>query len=173
MTGFENKKNLGFENANFWRPFFSKSCLFLRTGIDNLPSNFIGSTIQCISIDWYPETNLCMFYAAVRPPRSPQKVTDWSGTKKWKTSKKIRLSRYQSIDKIHFWVYVKFEVGLSIPFTRKMRFKEVRVFPRSVHPVYKKNEIQRSESFPKVCPFFKLINEKSSLRWKKDGSSPV
>jgi hypothetical protein len=34
-----------FENVNFWRPFFLKSSIFLRTEIDNLPSNFTGNTM--------------------------------------------------------------------------------------------------------------------------------
>jgi hypothetical protein len=53
-------------------------------------------------------------------PRSSQKATDWSGVKSDKPSKEIKLSWYQSIYKNHFWVHVKFEVGLSIPFTRKL-----------------------------------------------------
>jgi hypothetical protein len=63
---------------------------------------------------------------------APQKATNWNGIKNGKSSKKIKVSRYQSIDKKHFWVYGKFEVGLSIPFTRKMSSKKVRLFPMSV-----------------------------------------
>jgi hypothetical protein len=64
--------------------------------------------------------------------RSPQKATDWSGIKIGNLSKKIRLAGYQSIDKKHFFVCVKFEVGSFIPFTRKMSSKKVRLFPRPV-----------------------------------------
>jgi hypothetical protein len=54
----------------------------------------------------------------------PQKVTQWSGVKNGKSSKKTKLSSYQSIDKNHFKVHVKFEVVSSIPFTRKINFKK-------------------------------------------------
>jgi hypothetical protein len=74
-----------------------------------------------------------------------QKATNWSGNKNGKSFKEIWLSWYQSTDKMHFWVCVKFEDGSSNPFTRKMGSK-------------------KSETFSKVCPFFKLINEKLSLR---------
>jgi hypothetical protein len=73
-----------------------------------------------------------MLYATVDALRTPQKAINCSGVKNGKSSKEIRLSRYQSIDIKHFWVYVKFEVGLSILFTRKMSSKKVRLFPRSV-----------------------------------------
>jgi hypothetical protein len=65
-----------------------------------------------------------MLYAAVNAPRSLQKATNWSGIKNGKSSKDISLPWYQSIDKKHLRVYVKFEVGLSIPFTRKMSSKK-------------------------------------------------
>jgi hypothetical protein len=68
----------------------------------------------------------------VNATRSPPKATNWSGIKNGKSSKEIKLSWYQSIDKEHFWDYVKFEVGLSIPFTRKMGSKKLKLFPRSV-----------------------------------------
>jgi hypothetical protein len=55
-----------------------------------------------------------MLYAAVNESRSPQKAANWSGIKNNKSSKEIWLSWYQSIDKKHFQVHVKFEVGLSI-----------------------------------------------------------
>jgi hypothetical protein len=83
-----------------------------------------------------------MLYAAGNAPRSPQKAANC--IKNGKSFKEIRLSRYQSIDKKHFCVHVKFEAGLSILFTRKMSSK-------------------KSKTFSKVCPFFKLINEKLSL----------
>jgi hypothetical protein len=82
--------------------------------------------------------------------RSLPKATDWSGTLNSKPSKEINLSWYQSVDKKYLRIYIKFEVGLSIPFTSKMSSK-------------------KSETFSKVCPFFKLINEKLSLR--RDGQA--
>jgi hypothetical protein len=55
-----------FENWSVLNPqFFVKSCSFLRTEIANLPSNFTGNTMQCISIDWYPETCIYMLYESV------------------------------------------------------------------------------------------------------------
>jgi hypothetical protein len=80
--------------------------------------------MQCISIDWHLETSTFMLYAA----SSPRKATNWSGIKNDKSSKETRLPWYQSVDEKHIWVYVKFEVGLSIPFARKMGFKKVRLF---------------------------------------------
>jgi hypothetical protein len=73
-----------------------------------------------------------MLYAAVNGPRSSQQATNWSGIKNGKWFKEIGLSRYQSIDKKHVCADVKFEDGLSIPFTRKMSSKKVRFFPTSV-----------------------------------------
>jgi hypothetical protein len=59
-----------------------------------------------------------------------KKATDWSGIKNGKPSKEIWLSWYQSLAKTHFWIYGKFENMLSIPLTRNMTFKKVRLFPR-------------------------------------------
>jgi hypothetical protein len=69
-----------------------------------------------------------MLYKAVNAPRSTPKATHWSGIKNGKSSKKFRLSRYQSLDKKHFRVHVKFEVGLSILFTRKRVPKKCELF---------------------------------------------
>jgi hypothetical protein len=66
--------------------------------------------------------------------KPPKKATNLSGIKNSKSFKEIRLSWYQSIDKTHFWLYVTFEAGSSIPFTRKMSSKKVRLFPRSELP---------------------------------------
>jgi hypothetical protein len=96
--------------------------------MDNPPSKFTVNAMQCISIDWYPEPNVFMLYTAVNAPRSHQKASNWSGIKNGKSPKEIRLSRYQPIDKKHFWVCVKFEVGLSILFTKKNESKKVRLF---------------------------------------------
>jgi hypothetical protein len=60
-----------------------------------------------------------MSYASVIVIKSHKKATDWSGIKKDSLLKETRLSWYQSIDKKHFWIYVKFGGGLSIPFTRR------------------------------------------------------
>jgi hypothetical protein len=59
MAGFERFENLSFWKLIGFEPqfFFVKSCSFLRTEINNNPSNFTGNTIQCISIDWYQETH--------------------------------------------------------------------------------------------------------------------
>jgi hypothetical protein len=81
--------------------FFLKSCLFLKTEMDNPWSNFTGNTMQCISIDWYPESSAFMLYAAVNASRSPQKATNWSGIKNGKSSKETRLSKCHPIDKKH------------------------------------------------------------------------
>jgi hypothetical protein len=64
--------------------------------------NFKVNTMQCISLDWYPETSILMLYAAVNAPKCPPKAANWSGIKNDKSSKKIRLSWYQSINKKHF-----------------------------------------------------------------------
>jgi hypothetical protein len=64
----------------------------------------------------------------VNTPRSPRKATNWDGIENSKSSRELWLSWYQSIDKTNFPVYVKFEVGLAVPFPRKMSFKKVRFF---------------------------------------------
>jgi hypothetical protein len=138
-------------------PFFEwlsnvlESCLILRTEMDNLPSNLTGSTMRCISIGWYPETRTFRLCAAANDTRSPQKATNWSGTKSSKPSKESKLSWYQSKDKKHFLVYVKFEVGLPILFTVKTRSKKVRFFSVSV-PFFKWRgwKIKESELFENV-----------------------
>jgi hypothetical protein len=76
-----------------------------------------------------------MLYAAMNAPRSPQKATNWSDIKNDKWSKEIRLSRYQSLDKKHVYVYVKFKSWVVHFVYKKMSFKKVRLF--------------------QVCPFFK------------------
>jgi hypothetical protein len=73
-----------------------------------------------------------MFYPVLNAPRSPPKAINWSGIKNVKSSNEVRRSWYPSIDKMYFWVYVKFVAGLSIPFTRKKSSKKVKLFPRSV-----------------------------------------
>jgi hypothetical protein len=132
---WQTKKLELFENVIFWcnlLTLFLRSCQFLRTEIDSSPSNFTGNMMQCISIDWYPETSTLMLDAAVNATRSPKKRPIGLVSNTASHPKKIRLSWYQSIDKKHFWVYAKFENGLSIPFTRKVSSKKVRLFPRSV-----------------------------------------
>jgi hypothetical protein len=62
---FENL-NYVFENVNFWH-------LYLRTEMDNPSSNFTGSTMQCGSIDRYPEISTLMLYATVNATSSPKK----------------------------------------------------------------------------------------------------
>jgi hypothetical protein len=95
--------------------------------MDNPPSIVTDTPIQFISIDCYLETGTFILYAVVNAKRSVKKATDWSGIKNGRSSKKFRLSLYQSIDKKQLCVYVKFECGLSIPFTRKMRSKKVGI----------------------------------------------
>jgi hypothetical protein len=69
-----------------------------------------------------------MLDTAVNATRSPKKATNWRRIKNGESSKEIKLAEYQSIDKKHLCVYVKFEGGLSIPFTKKMRSKKVKLF---------------------------------------------
>jgi hypothetical protein len=64
----------------------------------------------------------------VRERRKKLKKAMISGTKKDNSSTEIRRSWYQSIDKKHIWVNVKFGGRLSIPFRRKKRFKKVGLF---------------------------------------------
>jgi hypothetical protein len=134
LAGLENKKIGTF--LQLWTffdlYFFWKSCLFLKTEMDNPPSNFRENTMQCISIDWYPETSTFTLYTAVNTTGSLQKATNWSGIKNGRSSKEIRLSWYHCKDKKHFQVHVKFEGGVSIPATRKMTSKKVRLFLRAV-----------------------------------------
>jgi hypothetical protein len=61
---------------------FFKSCLFLKTEMDNLPSNFTGGTMQYISIDWYPETSTFMLYATMNAEK-PLKSDQLEWYQKW------------------------------------------------------------------------------------------
>jgi hypothetical protein len=103
---------------------FLKNCLFLSADMDSPPSIFTSNTKKFISIDWYSETSTFMLYAIVNATRNPQKAANWIGIKNGKWSKENKYSWYRSIDKRYFWVFVKFEDGLSIPFTRKMSSKK-------------------------------------------------
>jgi hypothetical protein len=51
---------------------------------------------------------------SVNATRSLKKAPCWSGIKSGHSSKETRLSWYQSIDKKHIWVYVKFEVNTGM-----------------------------------------------------------
>jgi hypothetical protein len=73
-----------------------------------------------------------MLYAAVNAPRSLQKAINWSGITNGKSFKETKLAGYQSIDKKHISVYIKFEVVLSTLFTKKTSSKKVRLFRRFV-----------------------------------------
>jgi hypothetical protein len=55
--------------------FFLKSWLFVRSEMDNPPSKFTGITMQCMCIDWYPETKIFMLYAIGNTTRNPK--SDW------------------------------------------------------------------------------------------------
>jgi hypothetical protein len=71
-----------------------------------------------------------MSYASVKAKKSLQKATDWSGINKENSLKETQFSWYQSIDKKHLWVHVKFDGGLSIPLARKSRFKKSETFSK-------------------------------------------
>jgi hypothetical protein len=66
-----------------------------------------------------------------KPPKSDQ--LEWY--QKHKPAKEIKLSRYQSIDTKYLWFYVKFEVSLSISFTRKMGSQKSETFPKACRKV--------------------------------------
>jgi hypothetical protein len=68
----------------------------------------------------------------VNVERSPQKATDWSGIKRESSLKETQHCWYQSIDKKHLWVYVKFDGRLSIPLARKLRFKKSETFSKGM-----------------------------------------
>jgi hypothetical protein len=57
----------------------------------------------------------------VNATKGLKKATVWIVIKIGNSLKEIRHSWYQSIDKKHLWVHVKFECGLLIPFTKKKR----------------------------------------------------
>jgi hypothetical protein len=155
-------KNLTYTKMYFW-PFFLENCLFIRSEMDNPPLNFSGNTMQCISIDWYPDSNTFIPYAAVNAPRSRQKAIIWSGIKNSAPSEEIGLSRYQSIDKKHFWVCVKFEVGLSILFTKTWASKKVRLFQGLSFLHMAGFEIQKIRA-----PFFFFLKSCLFLRTEMD-----
>jgi hypothetical protein len=108
--------------ANFWPSFFfCKKLLISWNRHRHPPPNFTGTTMRCLSIDWYRETSTFTLYAVVNAKRSPRKRLIGVVSKKTIFFMETRLSRYQSKDKKHFWVSVKFEGGLSIPFIKKKR----------------------------------------------------
>jgi hypothetical protein len=85
---WRSKKVELFPNGGFWKIsnvglfeklfgfelqfFLWMSCSFLKTEIDNPPSNFTGNTMQCISIDWYQETCIFMYESAHKRSLSTQ-----------------------------------------------------------------------------------------------------
>jgi hypothetical protein len=81
-----------FGNVNFWPPLLLlKKLLNFSESKWTTHRQITGSTMQCIFIDWYPETGIFMLYAAVNVPRSPQKATNWSDIKNGKSFKEIRI----------------------------------------------------------------------------------
>jgi hypothetical protein len=102
------------------RPAHNKKLLLSQSEIDDPPSNFTGTTIQCISIDWYPEINTFESFTAVNSTISLKKATDWSGTYlKVNSSKETMPSLNHAINTKHVQVLVKFERSISIQFRRK------------------------------------------------------
>jgi hypothetical protein len=80
-----------------------------------------------------------MLYESVNAKISIKKATDWKWYQKDNLIKETYLSWYQSIDKKHLCVYVKFDGGLSIPFARKLRYKKSWAFSKGmVHPFFVK-----------------------------------
>jgi hypothetical protein len=49
--------------------FLVKSCLFLKTDMDNSPSNFACSTVQCLAIEWY--LCICMSNGSANTTKKP------------------------------------------------------------------------------------------------------
>jgi hypothetical protein len=73
-----------------------------------------------------------MLYESVNTTRRPQKATNESGTKKANLLKKTQPFWYQSIDKRHLSINVKFDGGLSIQFARELRPKKSGTFSKGV-----------------------------------------
>jgi hypothetical protein len=96
-----------------------------------------------LSTDTQKQALLCCMRPLTLREGSP-KATNWSGIKNGKSSKEVKLSRYQSIDEKHFWVCVKFEVGLFILFTKKMSSKKVRLFSLSFFFKWRGSKIKKT-----------------------------
>lgn len=60
-----------------------------------------------------------MCFALANTTESLKQAADWSDLKEGSWSKKTQESWHHSIDKEYNYVYVKFEVGSLIPYTRK------------------------------------------------------
>jgi hypothetical protein len=123
-----------FDNVNFWPPFFKE--LLISQDRDGQPTIKFHRQHKAVHIYWPIPRNkhFCVVCCRERNEKPPK--SDWlEWYQKGKSSKQSRLSRYQSIDKKHFWVSGKFEGALSIPFPRNMSAKKVGLFPN-------------------VCPFF-------------------
>jgi hypothetical protein len=122
-----------FENWSVLNPqFFVKSCLFLKTEMDKSPSNFTGNTMQCISIDWYPEIIICMLYGAVNATRSVQKSDQLEWNKKWQVIQGdqtflVSVDRSKALLSLcQIW---RWNVH---PVHKKKSSKKMRLFPRSI-----------------------------------------
>jgi hypothetical protein len=90
-----------------------------------------------------------MSIETVNTIRSLKKATDRSGIKNDNSSTTDRLSWYQSIDRKLFRLYVKFEGRMSIPFTRKMMFKNSgNFFKRTTCPFSKVRICNRLIAWP-------------------------
>jgi hypothetical protein len=59
-------------------------------------------------------------------------VTEWSGIKRESSLKETQRSWYRSIDKMHLWIYVKSDGGLSIPLARKSRSQKSETFSKGM-----------------------------------------
>jgi hypothetical protein len=92
---------------------------FFKTEIGNPPSNFIWDIMQLISIEWYQSSTVPMLYASVNSTQSTNIASDGRVPNDDSESNKTNHILYHSIDMKHSLLYVKFGIGLSIPFPVK------------------------------------------------------
>jgi hypothetical protein len=91
----------------------------------NSSSNFTWNKMKCLSIELLSSTNVSNIYAAVKSIQSTKTATSWSAFKLYDSSKKTKHTWHHSIDKKRTPFHVKFELDLSISFTRKCMSKKM------------------------------------------------
>jgi hypothetical protein len=147
------KKSELFENVNFWRSFFFE-VLLISQNRDRQPTVKFHRQHDKMHIYWLMPRNkhlyvVCSRECSDKPPKSAQ--LEWY--QKWQVIQGNQ-AFFVSVD--------RWNALLSL----------CQIWSWVVHLFHKKNELKKSWTFFKVCPFFKLINEKLSLRWKRMDSSP-
>jgi hypothetical protein len=91
-------------------------------------SNFTPSKVQVIFIEIYQLSAIPMFYTAAITTQRPKSAADWSAVKDCNLSKQTQQTQHHSIDRNRTFLHVKFQIWLTILFTKKFTFKKNDIF---------------------------------------------